>query len=105
MEDQKTFMLKLLFEDLKKRYKIYYIYISFKPRCIGKFLGVIRSRVKYRLRAYILGKNGGVFLEAGNFEQDDTPDLYSRKKIHLTGQCFQKLTTSTITNYDSLNGL
>lgn len=104
--------LKLLFEDLKIRYNIKYILTyRLNQDVLENFFATIRSKgglhdhpnpleFKYRLRSYILGKNEGALSEAGNVEQDDTPDLESNKEILLTGQCFQRLTTSTEINYD-----
>lgn len=48
---------------------------------------------KYRLRAYILGRNEGSLSDTGNVELDETSDLDINKEELLSGQCFADLTT------------
>jgi len=65
---------------------------------LENFFGVIRSKgglhdhpdqeeFRFRLRAYLLGRNNGVISEAANTQVDDTPDI-NRTEKSLTGEHF-----------------
>lgn len=100
--------LKLLYEDLKTRHDVKYILTyHLNQDVLENFFGAIRSKgglhdhpnaleFRYRLRAYILGRNEGSLSAAGNTETDDTPDLRTSlsstlPETLLSGQCFSQL--------------
>lgn len=78
------------------RYNLKYILTyRLNQDVLENFFGVIRAKgglhdhpdqleFKYRLRSYILGRNDGIISDAGNVENDDTPDLEKSEKS-LTG--------------------
>lgn len=82
-----TTSLKLLWEDLQRRFGTQYILTRrINQDVLENFFGVIRSKgglhdhpnaleFKYRLRSYIMGKNAGAYSEFSNVDTDDTPDL------------------------------
>lgn len=92
--------LKLLLEDLKRRFDTQYILTRrLNQDILENFFGIIRAKgglhdhpnaleFKYRLRSYIMGKNEGAYSDFSNVEADDTPDL------PMSGQMIDKLDTS-----------
>lgn len=94
--------LRLLFEDLKKRFSTKYILTyRLNQDVLEIFFGAIRSKgglhdhpdtleFKYRLRSYILGRNEGSLSSFGNIEEDTTPDL-PIEEVNLCGKYFSCL--------------
>jgi len=95
--------LKLLFDDLKSKHNIKYILTyRLNQDILENFFGALRAKgglhdhpdpleFKYRLRAYILGRNEGSLSDAGNIERDETSDLESDEDL-LSKECFSELT-------------